>query len=504
MTLRMTLPSVLGLLLIGTGMAGCEDSTTSKSDGGDRDAGEMHDGGDGGVTDVAGFCDRYLGVVCAWREECNGGGNCEDWPGYERIQQECADAVRSIDTGHLAFDASKVDACIDAFEAVGCNEGNPIGQASVIEACGAVLPGKVAVGDECMSSDFWNVFDECAGGYCDRAPGSMGRVCLGECKAYIAADGDCTGSNARCEPGLTCNDGTCGPPRSVGQDCSASSCERGLTCIGESPTCRTVVAVGGDCSLETSTCAYPALCIDDVCKQDLAVGQPCRTEENCAEGLYCVYDGPEDPEGECAEPIGEGETCDPDWGACEQGLGCSQVAPHKCVKALGGEEEACGTSGCEENLWCQYSGPFVGVCHALRGNNQACVGDYSCMAGLYCGSDGKCHPPGDENGFCSVSEKASCKGDLFCARDTVTCQQPHEVDETCNPFMVLESCEPGLYCACLSEGCPGYSSEPNDEDVCKAQSANGADCDSTTECTGGYCIDGKCADSAPQSSNCSR
>jgi hypothetical protein len=500
--------------LAGSGSGGDGDG----SGGQDSNGGSGGDGGQGGVPiaesggqssgtggSMGGaeglgsseFCDEYAGAYCDWFERCQS-GSCETWPGYQLAVRECEDALASVDLGFLAFQSDVAGACVEVAAAMECGQGPPFNSAEVRQACDGVFQGTVALEGECTVAEFAGLFDECAEGFCVRPEAPIGLECLGQCVAF-KGDGDPCEAVDRCDDGLYCIDGECSPPRELGEECENAVCEPGLTCAWESPTtCRAPAPAGSDC-VDDFDCMAPAVCIAESCVVDVAEGAHCRSSETCEDGLYCRTE-----EQECAQPVPLGATCDGSFDECEVGSTCSSAEPFTCVVALGAESEICGPWGCEEGLWCDTSATEAGVCLVRLGEGDDCPADGSCEPGFLCMGDGKCHPPGDADEPCSLTFSGTCLADLFCDRETGLCKAPRDEGETCNPIVPVDSCQPGLYCACLSPSCPSTSTGHNVEDVCVPQQADGESCAADQECESGYCL-GEPSECVPApADNCSR
>ncbi|HVY32060.1 MAG TPA: hypothetical protein VHB79_36240 [Polyangiaceae bacterium] len=480
-------------------------ATTGGEATGGSGAGSDSEGGAGGAgrelpLDSAAFCDAFAKRVCEFAETCQKFADCTTWGGYQNWVRECQDARASEKGGYLEFSPERAATCLTAAEQEACIGGGPLFfRADVNSVCSKVFAGTVAKAGECTSADFASEFDECKDGYCNRQT-QAGRVCLGSCVPYLN-DGDDCATGGLCKPGSYCQDGKCGAPRAVGESCSSAVCAPPLVCGGATPTCRDVKPVGGACK-DSYDCTWPAGCVKGKCADMLDVGTPCRDFSSCKTGTFCKFTG--DAKQVCTALVAANKACDPNYDQCVEGYGCSWLEPHVCVKAQGAAEEPCGPNGCEAGLWCEYTAPYTGTCHARVGLGEACDNGAACEDGLYCvGDPGKCGAPGGEGAPCAVFDDPTCIGDLFCARDTVKCTKPRAKGQTCNPYEPLGSCQTGLYCACLTAGCPAVGSAPNPDDVCTVQKANDADCNNAYECKSGYCYGGKCA-TAPAGGNCTR
>jgi hypothetical protein len=120
-------------------------------------------------------------------------------------------------------------------------------------------------------------------------------------------------------------------------------------------------------------------------------------------------------------------------------------------------------------------------------------------------SDSKCHAFGGLDTPCNLEIYGNtCAEGFFCDRETALCKAPRGDGQMCSPLLALESCEDGLYCACLSADCPNPTSVHDPADVCAAQKDNGSTCSASTECSSGICYDEECIDEVPVAENCSR
>ena len=261
-----------------------------------------------------------------------------------------ADIQRSIDAGHLSFDAVEAQRCIDALAASECG-------ADPGSACDEVLIGQVPVGGACTNSD------ECENGaHCSRI-----LACPGTCEPSLVSGAAC-GTSGECDTGMFCTAaGVCGPllangelcrnssecetrycqgeadgrcaevPRSfskaLGEPCeSALDCQEDLYCPLDSsaaPSCTALVGLGEACTKLTvgSTCVRAAYCALDsegggVCVERVPLGGACTTSDECAVGVCDGF--------VCERHSAIGEPCSTDarcFGVCDGG---SCAAPPAC------------------------------------------------------------------------------------------------------------------------------------------------------------------------------
>jgi|GEM_PF-3928101 len=490
----------------GDGHAGEGGAGNAPSGGGPATGG----GGLGGSTSVApeAFCATYTDALCDWYRTCIGPTlDCDTWLPLANLERECGDALVSLDQGFLDFDGHTAAACLELIEGLGCDEGSPIFSPAIRALCYEAFSGTVAIDGECTVAEYPPLFDECDDGFCFRTESEAGELeCLGVCAAYRNEGQTCDQPGERCAVGLNCIEGYCVAPNGLGEDCESNACEAGLSCPSQPPyTCRELGELGGACT-DSGDCGWPGVCIEEVCADDAAEGEFCRAAESCAQGLYCRgAEGYEDQA--CAVPVAAGDPCDGTFDQCVDGYVCAGSEPLSCRLAYGAENEDCGAYGCDSGLWCDTSQSAVGTCLPPVGEGEDCLANDSCLADLLCMDDAKCHPLGEQDDPCSVFAE-SCDSGLFCDRETVLCKPARAEGEPCNPFLPLVSCEEGLYCACLSDTCPGISSSHEPDDVCVPQKDDGESCLSDDECASSYCEPGEsedaCAPPPGPAPNCSR
>ncbi len=216
------------------------------------------------------------------------------------------------------------------------------------------------------------------------------------------------------------------------------------------------------------------------------------------------------------EPAACGDTFTgtvPDGGTCYIGLDCVSGS---CDVADCGQ--ACCSGTCAATLaevaiggTCNNTtGPCVRgsfcdaqttTCVALRAIGGACTSSSQCTYGAYCGEAGTCADAPNRGDACPDGVCADL-GDR-CSSTTTTCVALGRLGEACSEgFAGLFDCQAPLVCDQTSLQCanPPTAGQAclffcaagnfcNDQDVCEAQKANGAACDSDSECTSRYCDD---------------
>ncbi len=232
-----------------------------------------------------------------------------------------------------------------------------------------------------------------------------------------APDLDCDGQPGACEAGLLCNESICVPPCGGGEmpcpvgstcestaqgnvcvpdDCTVGGCPAGSVCVKGIcvPPCEDVVCPGqmvcqdGKCvdPCKGVECPPPQVCQGGVCVA------PCdcfAADIGCAglPGTVCDKGGTD----VCVNPacLGvtcpDGETCDPETGACQPFCNEDVVCPigEKCV-APAGCVPLCSGVMCDTGLECD---PMTGQCVDLSCVDVVCFDDEVC-------ENGQCVPGG--------------------------------------------------------------------------------------------------------------
>lgn len=335
----------------------------------------------------------FLGAVCNNVKSCLGpvseafgGDRCVEENTAEFNEASLPTLKAAVESGKATYDASKVNACVAAYGALGCAYQTT--RFSDLPACKGVLVGKTAAGGDCTSGN------ECAEGlYC-----KVGAACPGKCTAQESEGGGCSSSD-HCKGGLVCSGAigaqTCAKPTAAGSNCGGTTpeCVASSICLGEDQaqgipaTCKPISEVfsgsdGGACdfaktqlcgaglscavtkidasgaafacvkkSSSKAACSYaiPSACpageycdgvdlnaqppkIDGTCKALPAAGEPCNEAsggESCGLGLYC--DGAKT----CKAPAKNGASCTEARGCLsDRCVGGTCVAADACNEKL--------------------------------------------------------------------------------------------------------------------------------------------------------------------------
>ncbi len=396
--------------------------------------------------------------------------------------------ANAIQAGRMTYDGKKAAECrelgrasdggIDAFG----------GGHYLIEPCGSVLTGNVAVGESCQISE------ECVrDAYCK--PGAA-NACAGVCAQRLAPGTACSPGRDLCAVDLTCKDDGTGTFVCVENAGEGALCQR---VVG--PHCKSGLVCSG-----SGRCVTPA-----------AAGGACADVSECQSGLTC-------PAGSCAPPVSVGEACGAGLAACGPCLRCQNASEVEagtqttCVPAEVGA--ACRTSAdCPLNAFCSD-----GTCALKPRNGEACFvppfedgslpteadrgnclyNDAFCRRAEPASPDGTCAPAAAALGeACSngpAVDKAGCAQGLFCSDTTSTCVALLAGGEACT---APEQCATGLTCAadlcapfptagqpCTAEGdcdATAYCDESAEVPICAAKIGAGDSCANDLQCQTGVC-----------------
>ena len=240
---------------------------------------------DGRTYTLDEVCAETVPVICKKRESCcTASGVGFDQAGCEAHEMaECMQNVSDVEAGLMEFDGSKVDACIDAFDAFLAQCRVPLADLvrnlQSLRPCAGVWTGQKDIGAactrgaECKPSADANTFTNCSDqGRCQRVT--------------IVGNGDgcnLTGDDVRiCADGLYCD-----------------------TQLVGNATCKQAVAVGQSCDPLQQDCSLGAYCAigSQSCDAAHGAGEDCVVFSQC-ESLSCTG-GQCDP----AEPIVGGQEC---------------------------------------------------------------------------------------------------------------------------------------------------------------------------------------------------
>ncbi|MBI5533095.1 MAG: hypothetical protein HY898_10285 [Deltaproteobacteria bacterium] len=319
-------------------------SALAFSCGGSDDGGGAAGGGTGpAIEEIPGL---LAGVYCDVLGTCAapifdlyiGGGDCKAKVLPALQDGEFAGYKDAVAKGSLKYDASKVQACVDALKALNCSL--PTTRSPAV--CKEALQGTVAVGSPC------NLNAECTGeSYC------KGDTCPGTC-APLEAEGVACKADDSCRNGLKCASKKCFKPLGAGGVCkNGDECDITMFCMGSDES----KAQTGTCTLLTEVFKAKE---GETC--DLGKGPLCES------GLSCIVD--------------------------------SFTAPStlvtKCVKeyAAGSACKAGAPDGCPTGQYCGgtdfTTGKFDGTCTAAPGDGQPCAAVFgnNCATGAVCDETG--------------------------------------------------------------------------------------------------------------------
>jgi hypothetical protein len=306
----------IGLLLTTTLAAGC--------------SGDSDSGGGASSVPIDDVPALYAAAACKAFESCVGSGvlslflrgeSCT-----ERTTAQIADSLpklkEGIDKKTVAYDGTKVKACVAAIEALGC----AVAGEEPAE-CTAALDGTLAVGSDCSMDA------ECAGAdtYC-----KTDASCPGKCAPRESVGGPCQRDDD-CAAKLSCDKdkNVCFAPAALGAACGgggkAPDCELGTFCIGsedqvkKTGTCKSLTDAfagkeGDACYFaDKPLCAPDLRCIvqgagvggiDAKCGKPYASGAACQLAipDACPTDEYCKVP-PNQFSGTCTPRPKAGEPC---------------------------------------------------------------------------------------------------------------------------------------------------------------------------------------------------
>lgn len=247
--------------------------------GGDDDDGEK-------TYTLDEVCAETVPTICQRRESCcNASGVGFEQAGCEaREMASCQQNVDDVNAGVMEFDGSKVDACIDAFDALLADCRIPLPELLTrleqVRVCSQVWKGQKGLGAacsrsaECTPSADPSTFTSCSD------QGRCQRLTLVGSGAGCSLEGD---DLRICEPGLYCDVqlagvATCKPAVAVGQSCDplAQDCGLGNYCEASSQSCVKARPVGEDCLLALQ------------CESLSCTGGQCDPVEPVVDGADCT------------------------------------------------------------------------------------------------------------------------------------------------------------------------------------------------------------------------
>ncbi len=317
--------------------------------------------------------------------------------------------------------------------------------------CGS--PGASNNGEETCTDDYECLSQSCTNGVCDPQP-AIGDACNdsfqcypygfcsgGVCVEKFAPGKECSGGIDSCQEPFLCIEGRCEimnltcEPAPAGSLCTLLRvCDDDSWCdLTGGVRCRPRSKLGQECQTSpirgVETCEADSICLpgdDDVyrCSKAPGVGEACTS--TCANDAACFN-------GICAAPP-TGQRCDPD-GRCPEGFVCADR-------------------------------DYVCVPPALKG--QECRESKECATGLFCENYQSCVDRKGAGAACS--DGTECQEDLWCSRDTYTCEPRTAQGAECRTYE--DACAQGFYC---------------DSSTCEVLKGPGAACSSDEVCASGVC-----------------
>jgi len=158
--------------------------------------------------------------------EFSGESGCADYFAGGMEQFFATPMRNAVAAGRGSYDAAKAQACLDAYQALGCTGSNDMND--FFDNCDSPYSGLQAAEAECVNS-----FECQAGLYCSTNTKT--------CQAFVAENGTCgTSGEPYCGAGLYCDaaGNTCVPQKAENAACTSTiECQAGLVCDENSSTC---------------------------------------------------------------------------------------------------------------------------------------------------------------------------------------------------------------------------------------------------------------------------
>lgn len=407
-----------------------------------RSGGEI---GRGRTLTAAQVCEKTVRAYCDSWSRCGTGlldeemADCPLWFYPDCVANMELKAARR----GSPFDATKVDACVDALESTCVYD-----ESACSEFLGTLsfLITPLPIGSDCTwegacVDDAW----------CDAKDSG----CAGKCVAKSGLGAPCPADRFCGMSSLSSLSGFSWGP-----------CEDGLMCNPATGTCQSSPKLGEDCVYEcgTGTYAYP-----------------------CEEGLYCDWTiGICKPMPELGEPCVY--YCKGDLicnsGFCEEAVvpklseSCSDLceAPLVCTPIEGADERQCAAMGALGS-YCEarYS-------YSRLDDGSSLVHRSNCDGGLIC-FENRCSVPRKEGESCTAW--GDCDGNSYLSASTSGLFCDSET-HTCMPYRSMK----GRACGSEVIGCGPYTCLSNN--ICGVPASAGEACGGNADCASGLCQENRC------------
>jgi hypothetical protein len=450
-------------------------------------------------------CATTAASTCGTDGNCNGAGNCEDWP----ASTQCSAKSCTGTTQTNAANCTGAGACATA-TTTSC----------LPYVCGATACKTSCTADADCATGNWCMMSACV------PKSSAGATCGGgnECTSGNCVDSVCCGS-ASCLSCQTCNGttpGTCTNIASSQPDNNpAGTCTGNKACDG-SGTCK--LTLGAVTCTQDSDC-LSTHCVDGAC---CGVGScpTCQTCNGTTPGTCTnIASGQPDnnPAGACVPTCSAGSStpnaCDGN-GNCVAGTATS-CSPYLCNTGTGTCSSSCTpTSQCVSSYQCVGGDCLTAISQSCTANKDCatnrCNGSPStcqvCTAASNCGGGSNACNTSVLGGVCVSVAGTACTSDVqcqsnHCAGTCTACSgtSPCPTGSTCTSGVCVgpagAGCSQNGHCssgACGSLGfCLGASATMCSANaLCSSNLCSGgacAACTSSTQCaTGGTCTSGVC------------
>ncbi|MCC6903570.1 MAG: FG-GAP repeat protein [Polyangiaceae bacterium] len=352
-----------------------------------------------------GYCE-----VCSTALGAVANGSCTVKPAGSTPDQPCAGGALCNGTTGACPSGCTSDANCPANQycstAGTCLPSRANGQACNPQADCATPGCKLCASGNCVDGVCCNT--ACAGGPCDRCdlptPGTCGVIPKGgtpqsSCNGYL-----CNGTSAGCGTtcaGATdcasthyCDNGSCTPKKTKGQDCSAQAeCDTGLYCSDG-------VCCASECKGKCQACKAANK------ENGTATGDCGAAKKGSNPGTLCV---------KSSDPCGDQAACSGLEGACAVAAFGTSCGPTTCNGNAVSGKTCDGTGTCidQQNALCSPYKCQSGAC------TSPCTADVQCDADYYC-TGGFCVTKFDNGKGCAAANE--CKSG-FCV-DQVCCDSP--------------------------------------------------------------------------------
>lgn len=489
----------------GSGTGGNAGSGTGGSGGAGGAGGSATGGGTGGTGGAGGnsaeavamYCAQFADARCMRDSRCSvidasNIGLCRSV-----VLSQCLANVYAVDAGVTGFDAAKAAQCVSTLGSYPCIRTG----VTTPPVCQEIFPPAGTPGRPCVGTGIGA--GTCAQGHCTTGSNACG-TCVGYQNVGQACNGmRFGGATQKCDPATSwCPlDAGTGPRLCQAHKAPGAACEVGPIFSFADGQCADVCAERADGGFR---CGYVPL-------GETCVSESCGPNAFCKDlRLNCFITCTVTRAGVCTARIPLTGACTNQAGAddgCVAGGTClgGTCVPEPFFTRANGEECDSNTQ-CVEGSYCRDlrtdppDGGRAGVCTARISAGSSCMNvvttDNPCVLGSYCPSGGpNCVAIGSAGASCGGAGSTPCKQFLDCFKrdggtnETGVCRLPADAGQACGAAVPL-GVSHGI--SCTSESFPTYFCARDggsfvSSGTCTAPKADGAPCESGTECASGRC-----------------